>query len=89
VQAIKTVAVRLGNTPAICRKCYVHPAIVEAYLAGSLLQTLSVLAEQNGGHSLRRLSPQEQVVLVLPQHTMARDTPGIRLQTKAIAMPAG
>ncbi len=32
--AICAVADLLGNTPAICRKCYVHPAIVEAYLGG-------------------------------------------------------
>ena len=32
--AICAVAKLLGNTPAICRKCYVHPAIVEAYLGG-------------------------------------------------------
>ena len=34
VQAIKTVAARLGNTPSVCRKCYVHPAVLETYLAG-------------------------------------------------------
>ena len=28
------VAKRLGNTPAICRRCYIHPAIIEAFLAG-------------------------------------------------------
>jgi DNA topoisomerase I len=32
--AICAVAQLLGNTPAICRKCYVHPAIVETYLSG-------------------------------------------------------
>ena len=32
--AICAVAELLGNTPAICRKCYVHPAIVKAYLSG-------------------------------------------------------
>jgi len=32
VAVIKDVAKRLGNTPAICRKCYVHPAIVDEYL---------------------------------------------------------
>jgi len=32
--AVCAVAQLLGNTPAICRKCYVHPAIVEAYLSG-------------------------------------------------------
>jgi DNA topoisomerase-1 len=37
VQAIESVAKKLGNTPAICRKCYVHPAIIEAYLGGAIL----------------------------------------------------
>src|SRR6266446_7195743 len=32
--AVCAVAQLLGNTPAICRKCYVHPAVVEAYLSG-------------------------------------------------------
>jgi DNA topoisomerase-1 len=36
VEAIKAVARRLGNTPAVCRKCYVHPAILESYLSGKL-----------------------------------------------------
>jgi DNA topoisomerase-1 len=34
--AIQAVAERLGNTPAICRRCYVHPVVVESYLDGSL-----------------------------------------------------
>ncbi len=34
--AIETVSMSLGNTPTICRKCYVHPALIEAYLAGRL-----------------------------------------------------
>ena len=38
VAAIDEVAHRLRNTRAICRKCYVHPALVEAYLDGSLLR---------------------------------------------------
>ncbi|HJS79336.1 MAG TPA: DNA topoisomerase IB [Vitreimonas sp.] len=32
--AIETVSLSLGNTPTICRKCYVHPALIETYLAG-------------------------------------------------------
>ena len=35
VQAMQTVASRLGNTPTICRKCYVHPALIESYLSGA------------------------------------------------------
>jgi DNA topoisomerase-1 len=36
VEAIKTAAQRLGNTPAICRKSYVHPAVLTAFEAGAL-----------------------------------------------------
>jgi hypothetical protein len=38
-RAIEAVAVRLGNTKAVCRKCYVHPAVLECYLDGSLLES--------------------------------------------------
>jgi DNA topoisomerase I len=37
-EAIRRVASRLGNTPAVCRKSHVHPAIVEAYLAGRIAE---------------------------------------------------
>jgi DNA topoisomerase I len=40
VRAIESVSARLGNTVAVCRKCYVHPAVVDAYLDGSLATTL-------------------------------------------------
>jgi DNA topoisomerase-1 len=36
VQAIERVAKKLGNTPAICRKCYIHPGLIDAYLDGTL-----------------------------------------------------
>ncbi len=36
VRAIESVAKRLGNTKAVCKKCYVHPALLHAYLDGSL-----------------------------------------------------
>jgi DNA topoisomerase-1 len=36
VEAVKAVAKRLGNTPATCRKHYVHPLVIEAFLAGTL-----------------------------------------------------
>lgn len=35
--ALAEVARRLGNTPAMCRKCYVHPGVLQAYLAGDLV----------------------------------------------------
>jgi DNA topoisomerase-1 len=40
LQAIEVVAKRLGNTKAVCRKCYIHPAVIESYTDGSLLQLL-------------------------------------------------
>jgi DNA topoisomerase IB len=36
VRCIESVAKRLGNTKAVCRKCYVHPAVIESYLDGTL-----------------------------------------------------
>ncbi|WP_022707097.1 DNA topoisomerase IB [Paracoccus zeaxanthinifaciens] len=36
-EVIGSVAARLGNTPAICRKCYVHPEVIEAWLADELV----------------------------------------------------
>ena len=36
VGVIKEVAAELGNTPAVCRKSYVHPKVIAAYLDGSL-----------------------------------------------------
>ncbi|HEY1559930.1 MAG TPA: DNA topoisomerase IB [Caulobacteraceae bacterium] len=55
---IAGVASSLGNTPTICRKCYVHPHLVEAYLNGGL--ALQIEAEK--GDELG-LDPQEAAVL--------------------------
>ncbi len=46
VHAVETVAKLLGNTPAICRKCYIHPAIFDGYLDGSLIEGLRTRAEE-------------------------------------------
>src|SRR5690606_14603703 len=35
-----SVAVALGNTRAVCRRCYVHPVVIDAFLEGSLHQRL-------------------------------------------------
>lgn len=61
--AIKRVARRLGNTPAVCRKCYVHPSIFQAYSAGQLAS----LVEHTPGTPLpaAALRPEESAVLQL------------------------
>jgi DNA topoisomerase I len=46
-QAIEAVAMVLGNTPAICRKCYIHPAVLEAYLTGNSVNGLEPKARAN------------------------------------------
>ena len=38
VDMVKNVAKQLGNTPAVCRKCYIHPAVLEGFMLGALAQ---------------------------------------------------
>jgi DNA topoisomerase-1 len=57
VSAIEQVAERLGNTPAVCRKCYVHPQVIDAYLDGS-----PILIDRSAKRS-RGLSSEERAVL--------------------------
>ncbi|HEX5463194.1 MAG TPA: DNA topoisomerase IB [Burkholderiales bacterium] len=57
--AIETVAARLGNTKAICRKCYVHPDVIDAYLAG----TLPAAAAQRLRSSPTLFAPEEAATL--------------------------
>src|SRR5690606_23956729 len=40
VRAVEAVARRWGNTPSICRKCYIHPGVIDAYLEGGLAESV-------------------------------------------------
>lgn len=51
--AISAAAKILGNTPAICRKCYVHPAVIEAYLTGRSIAGLTSACKSTGSWDLR------------------------------------
>ena len=73
VAAIEHVAGRLGNTPSVCRKCYVHPEVIGAYLDGSMLRTLKQRAEQELSAGLGALRPEEAAVVALLQQRLARD----------------
>jgi DNA topoisomerase-1 len=59
VAAIKEVARRLGNTPAVCRKCYVHPAVLECYLAGKLERRARKKMEEATDEILREEEEEE------------------------------
>ncbi|HXK61738.1 MAG TPA: DNA topoisomerase IB [Acidobacteriota bacterium] len=55
VAVVREVAKKLGNKPATCRKFYIHPAAIDAYLNGSLSQLMIPIASQvikNSPHSL-------------------------------------
>ncbi len=50
VRAMRRVAERLGNTPAVCRACYVHPAVIESYLKGVTLSEFRPRRERRRRH---------------------------------------
>ena len=72
-QAIERTAARLGNTPAICRKSYVHPEVVDAYLDGSLVESLKAEVEAELREELTGLRPEEVPVLAFLQRRLARE----------------
>ena len=69
VRAIDEVAARLGNTRAVCRKSYVHPAVIDAYLDGGIVKAAGRRVRATG-----RLTASEAVVLRLLQRRAARPT---------------
>ena len=73
VRAIESVAEKLGNTPSICRKCYVHPAIIDAYLEGTVLEALRSRTEKELVEELHDLQPEEAAVLALLQQRLQRE----------------
>ena len=73
VAAIERVAKRLGNTKAVCRKCYVHPDVISSYLDGTLIETLKSKAEQQLRHDVRSLRPEEAAVLGLLQQRLVAE----------------
>lgn len=62
--AIESVSARLGNTPSVCRKCYIHPEIVTTYMDGDLVTELEKIAEDEFEH-IADLKPEEAAVLAL------------------------
>jgi DNA topoisomerase-1 len=65
--AIESVAARLGNTPTICRKCYIHPQVIDCYMDGALALRLEREAAEELREELARLRPEEAAVLALLQ----------------------
>jgi DNA topoisomerase-1 len=72
-RAIEHVANNLGNTVAVCRKAYIHPAILDSYLDGSLLEFLKGQVEEALREELDGLSSEEAAVLAFLQQRLARE----------------
>ena len=71
--AIERVAGRLGNTPTICRKCYVHPEVLHSYFQGDLMLDIKEEVEEELRDNLATLKPEEAAVLSLLEARLNRD----------------
>src|SRR6195952_335443 len=70
VSAIKLASEKLGNTPAVCRKCYVHPGIFDAYMRGRVVPRIaSAAASVKAG--AKRLQTNERTVLAFLKRQLA------------------
>jgi DNA topoisomerase-1 len=63
--AIERVSARLGNTPTICRKCYIHPEVISSYLDGALILEVKSELEAELREDIASMRPEEAAVLAL------------------------
>ena len=63
VRAVERVAEHLGNTPEVCRRCYIHPEIFEGYFDGTLLATLAEKTRLYLTEELAGMSVEEAAVV--------------------------
>jgi DNA topoisomerase-1 len=87
VQAIESVARRLGNTPAVCRKCYIHPVVLESYLDGVTLERVRARAAAALRTPGTRLSSDEEAVLAFIQRKLPTTREQLAASLAANARP--
>lgn len=68
-EIVKEVAAELGNTPTVCRKCYIHPAVIETFLSGG--EELPIKKESVVEVDTIDLLPEEEIVLQFLQQQTA------------------
>lgn len=51
LEVVRSVAQQLGNTVAVCRKCYIHPAVISSYHGGSLREVVASVSQRTSGIS--------------------------------------
>lgn len=72
VAAVNQVAARLGNTPAVCRKCYIHPIVFESYLRGETIELPPAGTTAVGAPGLSVLKATERTVRTFIRRQLAR-----------------
>ena len=72
VQAIREVSGRLGNTPSVCRKCYVHPIVLDSYLSGAMIKTVKKPIADETEHTPHALREEEKGLLNLLKKRMVQ-----------------
>jgi DNA topoisomerase-1 len=70
--AIEKVSARLGNTPTICRKCYIHPEVLNCYMDGNLILEIKSQVESELRSAVENMKPEEAAVLALLRGRLAK-----------------
>jgi DNA topoisomerase-1 len=87
VQAVEAVAQRLGNTPTVCRKCYIHPVVLQSYLDGTTIESVKAEAGRLLRHGRRRsgagLGAEEKAVLQFLQRRLPTTSEGLAASLNA------
>jgi DNA topoisomerase-1 len=73
VEAIRSVAARLGNTPAVCKKSYIYPAVIDEFLANGALELVAGKVKRAVAHDPHALSEHESQVIAFIERIIARD----------------
>jgi DNA topoisomerase-1 len=83
VRAVESVARLLGNTPAICRKSYIHPAVVDGYMDGSLREGLKQRAEAKLADPDAGLKAEEAAIMAFLGRALDKEAPRRRTRKAA------
>jgi DNA topoisomerase-1 len=70
VEAIRRVSEKLGNTPAVCKKSYIHPGVIETFLRDGALELIEKAVRKADPHALTR---HEAAVVALVERIIARE----------------
>ncbi|GAC1394401.1 MAG: DNA topoisomerase IB [Polyangiales bacterium] len=80
--AIEAVSAHLGNTPAVCRRSYVHPAVLEAF-AGKWIGEVALPSRNRGARGAHDLGDDERFTVALLQRALRRTRPTLEKQLES------